>query len=51
LKTGEKLSRNAQEFFIVDVGNAAGVNITFQGTSLGNLGRKGQVVHLRLPQQ
>lgn len=51
LKTGEKLSRNAREFFIVDVGNAAGVNITFQGTSLGNLGRKGQVVHLRLPQQ
>ncbi len=51
LKTGEKLTRNAREFFIVDVGNAAGVNITFQGTSLGNLGRKGQVVHLRLPQQ
>lgn len=51
LKTGDKLSRKAQEFFIVDVGNAAGVNITFNGNSLGNLGRKGQVVHLRLPQQ
>jgi cytoskeleton protein RodZ len=51
LKTGEKLSRNAQEYFIVDVGNAAGVNVTFQGASLGNLGRKGQVVHLRLPRQ
>ena len=51
LKTGEKLSRKAREFFIVDVGNAAGVNITFLGKSLGNLGRKGQVVHLRLPQQ
>lgn len=51
LKTGEKLSRNAREFFVVDVGNAAGVNIIFQGVSLGNLGRKGQVVHLRLPQQ
>jgi hypothetical protein len=51
LKTGEKLSRKAREFFIIDVGNAAGVNITFLGKSLGNLGRKGQVVHLRLPQQ
>lgn len=51
LKTGDKLSRKAQEFFIVDVGNAAGVNITFNGNSLGKLGRKGQVVHLRLPQQ
>ena len=51
LKKGEKLSRNAKEFFVIDVGNAAGVNITFLGKSLGNLGRKGQVVHLRLPQQ
>ncbi|MFA7402797.1 MAG: RodZ domain-containing protein [Pelobacteraceae bacterium] len=51
LKTGEKLSRNAQEFFVVNVGNAAGVNITFNGKPLGSLGRKGQVVHLRLPQQ
>lgn len=51
LKTGEKLSRTAGEFFTIDVGNAAGVNITFLGKSLGSLGRKGQVVHLRLPQQ
>jgi len=51
LKKGEKLSRTAREFFVIDVGNAAGVNITFRGKSLGNLGRKGQVVHLRLPQQ
>jgi len=51
LKKGEKLSRNAREFFVIDVGNAAGVNVTFLGKSLGNLGRKGQVVHLRLPQQ
>ena len=51
LKTGEKLSRNAREFFVIDIGNAAGVNITFLGKSLGNLGRKGQVVHLRLPHQ
>ena len=49
LKTGEKLRRNAREFFVIDVGNAAGVNITFLGKPLGSLGRKGQVVHLRLP--
>ena len=51
LKRGDTLSRKAREFFIIDVGNAAGVKITFLGKSLGNLGRKGQVVHLRLPQQ
>jgi cytoskeletal protein RodZ len=51
LKKGEKLSRNAREFFVIDVGNAAGINVTFLGKSLGDLGRKGQVVHLRLPQQ
>ncbi|MDD2540708.1 MAG: DUF4115 domain-containing protein [Desulfuromonadaceae bacterium] len=51
LKAGGKLSRKAREFFLVDVGNAAGVNITFNGTPLGSLGRKGQVVHLRLPRQ
>lgn len=51
LKAGQKMSRNAQEFFVIDVGNAAGVNITFQGKFIGNLGGKGEVVHLRLPQQ
>lgn len=51
LKKGEKLSRTAREFFVINVGNAAGVNITFLGKPLGSLGRKGQVVHLRLPQQ
>jgi len=51
LKKGEKLNRTAREFFVIDVGNAAGVNVTFRGKSLGDLGRKGQVLHLRLPQQ
>lgn len=51
LKAGDRLSRTARELFTVDVGNAAGITITFNGKSLGNLGRKGQVVHLRLPQQ
>lgn len=51
LKKGDKLNRTAQEFFIIDVGNAAGANVTFNGKSLGSLGRKGQVVHIRLPEQ
>lgn len=51
LRKGDKLSRKAREFFVIDVGNAAGVNITFLGKSLGKLGRKGEVVHLRLPQR
>ena len=51
LKSREKLNCKAREFFIIDIGNAAGVNITFLGKPLGSLGRKGQVVHLRLPQQ
>ncbi|MDA8430011.1 MAG: DUF4115 domain-containing protein [Geobacteraceae bacterium] len=51
LKKGGSLSRTARKLFVIDVGNAAGVTITFLGKSLGNLGRKGQVVHLRLPQQ
>lgn len=51
LKTGKKLNLTAREFFDIRVGNAAGVNITFQGKPLGSLGRKGEVVHLRLPQQ
>lgn len=51
LKAGDKLNRKAQESFAIDVGNAAGVKITFLGKPLGNLGKRGQVVHLRLPQQ
>ena len=51
LKAGAKLSPKAREFFVIDVGNAAGVSVTFLGKPLGKLGQKGQVVHLRLPQQ
>ena len=51
LKTGDKLNRKAREFFIIDVGNAAGVNITFLGKSLGSPGRRGETAHLRLPQR
>ena len=48
LQPGEKIERDASRFIVV-VGNAGGIDITFQGKSLGNLGERGQVVHLTLP--
>jgi cytoskeletal protein RodZ len=48
LQPGERMEREASRFVVV-VGNAGGIDITFQGKSLGNLGERGQVVHLTLP--
>jgi len=48
LNPGEIIERSALNF-VVDIGNAGGINVTFQGKSLGNLGKRGQVVHLKLP--
>jgi cytoskeleton protein RodZ len=48
LQPGEKIEREASHFIVV-IGNAGGVDITFQGKSLGSLGKEGQVVHLTLP--
>jgi cytoskeletal protein RodZ len=49
IQRGDIVERSAEEAFIVDIGNAGGVEVSFQGKSLGNLGKKGQVVHLKLP--
>ncbi len=49
LKPGERLERRASRSFDIDVGNAGGTLLTFQGKALGSLGAPGQVVHLRLP--
>ena len=48
MKPGEKIQKSASSF-VIDVGNAGGIDIEFQGKSLGNLGERGQVVHLKLP--
>jgi cytoskeleton protein RodZ len=48
LKPGEKISHKAARFNM-DIGNASGVRIQFDGKSLENLGKSGQVIHLRLP--
>jgi cytoskeleton protein RodZ len=51
LKSGDRIERTASDFFLLDIGNAAGVNLIFQGKPLGSLGKPGQVIHLRLPDQ
>jgi hypothetical protein len=51
LKPGERIERTASDFFLLDIGNAAGVNLIFQGKPMGSLGKQGQVIHLRLPER
>ncbi|MBI5286371.1 MAG: helix-turn-helix domain-containing protein [Deltaproteobacteria bacterium] len=49
LREGEKASWEAKEGFVLVVGNAGGVDVTFDGKPLGKLGEEGQVVRLKLP--
>jgi cytoskeletal protein RodZ len=51
LKPGERIERRASDFFQLDIGNAGGIDIIFQGKPLGSLGKRGQVVHIRLPEK
>lgn len=48
LQPGEKIEKSASNF-ILDIGNAGGIDIVFQGKSLGILGKQGEVVRLKLP--
>ena len=48
LKSGEKFERKAVSFNM-DIGNAGGIKIQFKGKNIENLGKSGQVTHLRLP--
>ena len=48
LKPGERISRKGERFNM-DIGNAAGVKISYNGKAFENLGKTGQVIHLRLP--
>lgn len=50
LRSGDSFERSAGKFRL-DIGNAGGIVINFNGTDLGALGRSGQVVHLVLPQE
>lgn len=49
LQTGETLERFAAEAFTIDIGNAGGIDIMFQGKPIGSIGKRGQVVHMRFP--
>jgi len=49
LRPGERITEKASEKFGLIIGNAAGVDISFQGKSLGIIGEHGEVVHLTLP--
>ncbi len=51
LKPGERIERMASDFFQLDIGNAGGLNLTFQGKPLGSLGKQGQIIHMRLPEK
>jgi cytoskeleton protein RodZ len=50
-RPGEKIEREAAESFFLDIGNAGGVDISFQGRPLGALGNHGEVIHIRLPKE
>jgi cytoskeleton protein RodZ len=51
LKPGDKIERMASDFFQLDIGNAGGINLTFQGKPLGSIGKQGQIIHMRLPEK
>jgi cytoskeleton protein RodZ len=48
LKPGEKIERKAASFDM-DIGNAGGIKIQFKGKNIENIGKLGEVIHLRLP--
>jgi cytoskeleton protein RodZ len=50
LQAGQTLERSANDPFTVDIGNAGGIALTFQGKPVESIGKRGQVVHLRFPE-
>ncbi|MEN6466757.1 MAG: RodZ domain-containing protein [Syntrophaceae bacterium] len=48
LRPGDNLERTAGKF-LLDIGNAGGIVVNFNGSDMGVPGRSGQVVHLVLP--
>ena len=49
LKPGDKFENDA-ETFNLDIGNAGGIKIQYKGKYLENIGKPGEVVHIKLPQ-
>jgi cytoskeleton protein RodZ len=48
LRPGEMIEREGAGFDI-DIGNASGIKMQYKGKVIENLGKSGQVIHLRLP--
>ncbi len=48
MKPGERIERSASQYTL-DIGNAGGVSVEYQGKVINELGKSGEVVHLRLP--
>lgn len=48
LKAGETFSQRADDHIMLKIGNAGGVDVTFNGKALGPLGDPGGIVRLRL---
>lgn len=51
LKAGESKRWRADKIFFIKTGNAAGINVIFDGKELGVLGNKGEVKTLILPEK
>ena len=49
LKPGQTLSRDVPGPFVLDVGNAGGVDVMLEGKPMGTLGNSGDVAHVKLP--
>jgi len=49
MNPGEKIERRAAEGFQLNIGNAGGVDLFFQGQSLGTPGKRGAVITVNLP--
>ncbi|MBW2598862.1 MAG: helix-turn-helix domain-containing protein [Deltaproteobacteria bacterium] len=49
LRPGERITEKASEKFGLIIGNAGGVDLSFQGKLLGIIGKHGEVVRLTLP--
>ncbi len=51
LKPGKTFSAKVDKFVELLIGNAGGIDITYNGEKVENIGKPGQVVRLRLPRE
>ncbi|GBE00214.1 helix-turn-helix domain protein [bacterium BMS3Abin07] len=50
LKRGDVITKKGNEGFYIKVGNAGGVSVFLDNENMGNLGKKGEVVKVSIPQ-